>query len=171
MSVKTILPFGDPILRKVAKAVEAVTPRIEKLLDDMAETLYAAEGRAGLAAPQVGYLRRVIVMDCGDGLLELINPVIVARSGEQDGAEACLSFPGFAGNVTRSNYVKVCSLNRKGEMFELEAEGFLARCIQHETDHLDGILFIDHVKGGSLFHEKTGDRLSLFEVRKLAGTR
>lgn len=171
MSVKTILPFGDPILRKVAKPVEAITPRIEKLLDDMAETLYAAEGRAGLAAPQVGYLRRVIVMDCGDGLLELINPEIVARSGEQEGAEACLSFPGFAGNVTRSNYVKVRSLNRKGETFELEAEGFLARCIQHETDHLDGILFIDHVKGSSLFHEKTGDRLSLFEVRKLAGTR
>ncbi|MBB6674008.1 peptide deformylase [Cohnella nanjingensis] len=171
MTVKTILPFGDPMLRKVAKPVEAVTPRIGKLLDDMAETLYEAEGRAGLAAPQVGYLRRILVMDCGDGLIELINPEIVERSGEQEGTEACLSFPGFYGFVNRANYVKVRSLNRQGETFELEAEGFLARCIQHETDHLDGILFIDHVKGGSLFHEKTGDRLSLFEVRKLAGTR
>lgn len=99
MAERAILPFGDPILRKVAKPVDGLTPRIIKLLDDMVETLYASDGRAGLAAPQVGVLRRVIVMDCGEGLIELINPEIVELSGEQDGVEACLSFPGYYGHV------------------------------------------------------------------------
>lgn len=147
-----------------------MTPRIVKLLDDLKDTLYAAEGRAGLAAPQIGILRRAVVMDCGDGLIELINPEIVERRGEQLGAEACLSFPGYAGEVKRAQYVKVKSLNRRGEPFVLEAEGYLARCVQHEVDHLDGILFIDHVKGDFLYHEQTGERISLLDMRKLANT-
>lgn len=168
MTVKTILPFGDPILRKTSKPVESVTPKIIKLLDDMAETLYASDGRAGLAAPQVGFLRRVVVMDCGDGLIELINPVILERSGEQTGPEACLSFPNYAGNVTRAQKVTISSLDRHGKEFTLAGEGFLARCIQHELDHLDGVLFIDHVKEDYLFHEDTGKKISLFEVSRLS---
>jgi peptide deformylase len=97
MAVKEILPFGDPILRKKAKPVANLNEKTLKLLDDMAETLYAKEGRAGLAAPQVGVLRRLIVMDCGDGFIELINPEIIEMEGEQTGAEACLSFPGYYG--------------------------------------------------------------------------
>ncbi len=167
MSVLQIVPFGESILRKKAKPVETVTPKIAKLLDDMAETLHAAEGRAGLAAPQVGILRRVIVMDCGNGLIELINPEIVEMSGEQEGAEACLSYPGYHGFVKRANYVKITTMNRQGETVELEGEGFLARCIQHEIDHLNGVLFIDHVQGSWLFADQTQDKIPLFEVVKL----
>jgi len=168
MSVKEILPFGDPILRKKAKPVEAVTPRIIKLLEDMAETLYAADGRAGLAAPQVGILRRVVVMNCGEGLIELINPQIIRASGEQIGPEACLSFPGYAGMVKRAQEVAVRTLNRAGEELVIQGEGFLARCIQHEVEHLDGILFIDHVQEDTLYHEVTNHRISLMEVRRIA---
>lgn len=170
MGIKTILPFGDPILRKTAKSVEAITPKILKLLDDMADTLYAAEGRAGLAAPQVGILRRVIVMDCGDGLIELINPEIVQVGGEQIGLEACLSYPGYTGEVSRYNYVKVRTMNRQGATVELEGEGFLARCMQHEIDHLNGVLFIDHVRGQWLYEEHTNRRISVLDVVKLSNS-
>lgn len=168
MSVKEILPFGDPILRKKARLVEEITPKIIKLLDDMAETLYDSEGRAGLAAPQVGILRRVVVMDCGDGLIELINPEIVELSGEQVGSEACLSFPGYFGIVKRANYVKLRTLNRHGETIELEGEGFLARCMQHEIDHLDGKLFIDHVQEQWLYQDETKQKIKLIDVIKLS---
>ncbi|WP_409345284.1 peptide deformylase [Paenibacillus sp. MBLB4367] len=168
MTVKTIVPFGDPILRSKAKAVTELNDKIFKLLDDMAETLYAAEGRAGLAAPQVGTLRRVIVMDCGEGLVELINPKIVDRSGEQLGPEACLSFPGYVGSVKRANEVTVETLNRQGETVTLKGEGFLARCMQHEIDHLDGVLFIDHVKEHYLYHEVTNKRIALLDVLRVA---
>ncbi|WP_239615722.1 peptide deformylase [Cohnella mopanensis] len=167
MSVLNIVPFGESILRKKAKPVEEMTPKIIKLLDDMAETLYASEGRAGLAAPQVGIIRRIIVMDCGEGLIELINPEIVELSGEQDGAEACLSFPNYHGFVKRANYVKITTLTRQGERIELEGEGFLARCIQHEIDHLNGVLFVDRVEGPWLYEDKTQQRISLFEVVNL----
>ncbi|MFD0681666.1 MULTISPECIES: peptide deformylase [unclassified Paenibacillus] len=167
MSVKDIVPFGDPILRKTAKPVDAITSKTIKLLEDMAETLYATDGRAGLAAPQVGILRRIIVMDCGDGLIELINPQIISASGEQLGPEACLSYPGYYGNVMRADYVKITSLNRQGESFELEGNGFLARCIQHEIDHLNGVLFIDHAQDQWLYHEKTKHKISLLDVIKL----
>lgn len=168
MSVLGILPFGESILRKKARPVEEITPKITKLLDDMAETLYATDGRAGLAAPQVGMLRQLIVMDCGDGLIELINPEIIEASGEQDGAEGCLSFPGYYGFVKRAQRVKVRSLNRQGETFELEGEGFLARCIQHEVDHLHGKLFIDLVHEPWLYQEKTNQRIQLVDVMKLS---
>lgn len=167
MTVKQILPFGDPILRKKAKPVADLNERTFKLLDDMAETLYADPGRAGLAAPQVGILRRLIVMDCGEGLVELINPEIVEMSGEQTGTEACLSFPGYLGYVTRANLVKVKSLNRRGETEIIEGEGYLARCIQHEIDHLNGVLFVDHVKERWLYHEETKQKLDLWEVIQL----
>ncbi|MFS0556226.1 peptide deformylase [Brevibacillus sp. 179-C9.3 HS] len=167
MAVKTILPFGDPILRKIAKPVEELNERTFKLLDEMAETLYASDGRAGLAAPQVGILRRVIVMDCGEGLMELINPEMIEMNGEQIGMEACLSFPGYFGYVKRAKHVKVKTLNRQGEEIILEAEDFLAVCMQHEIDHLNGILFVDHVLDKWLYHEKTRKRIDLLDVIRL----
>jgi peptide deformylase len=168
VSQKKILPFGDPILRKKSKPVDEITPKIIKLLDNMADTLYADDGRAGLAAPQVGILRRIIVMDCGEGLIELINPEIIKTSGEQAGPEACLSFPGYTGIVKRANHVVVKSMNRQGETFFLEGRGFLARCLQHEIDHLNGVLFIDHVQGNVLYHEKTREKVDLFDVIRLS---
>ncbi|WP_372011526.1 peptide deformylase [Paenibacillus chitinolyticus] len=167
MAVKTILPFGDPMLRKEAKPVTEVNARVLKLLDDMTDTLYAEEGRAGLAAPQVGILRRVIVMDCGEGLIELINPEIVDMSGEQTGPEACLSYPGYAGIVKRAEYVKITTLDRSGNTNELEGEGYLARCIQHEMDHLNGILFVDRVVRNGFYQEQTGQPADLAEVIRL----
>jgi len=168
MSVKSILPFGDPILRKIAKPVEEMNARTIKLLDDMAETLYASEGRAGLAAPQIGILRRAVVMDCGEGLIELINPEILETSGEQTGTEACLSFPGYYGLVKRANQVKVSTLTRSGERIILEGEGYLARCMQHEIDHLNGVLFVDHVKDRWLYQEETKQKIELVDVIRLA---
>jgi peptide deformylase len=167
MTIRDILPFGDPILRKKAKTVEEVNIRTLKLLDDMAETLYAADGRAGLAAPQVGILRKLIVMDCGEGLIELINPEIVEAHGEQIGAEACLSFPGYYGFVKRASKVRVSSMNRQGEPFTLEGEGHLARCVQHEIDHLNGVLFVDRVQDRWLYHEETEKRIALLDVIRL----
>jgi peptide deformylase len=154
-------------LRKTAKPVEQITPKIIKLLEDMAETLYAAEGRAGLAAPQVGILRRVVVMDCGDGLIELINPELLEASGEQIGPEACLSYPGYYGRVKRAESVKIKTWDREGKERIIEANGDLARCIQHEIDHLNGVLFVDHVLDPYLVHETTGHRVSLLEVQRL----
>lgn len=134
----------------------------------MANTLYAAPNRAGLAAPQVGVARRAVVLDCGDGLLELINPEIISMSGDQTGAEACLSMPGLYGVVKRYNHVVVKTLTRSGEEITIEAEGFLARCIQHEVEHLDGVLYIDHVPPGHLFDEKSKKSVDVFEVIKIS---
>lgn len=144
MALRIIVKDPDPVLREKAKPVPQITPNIHKLLDDMAETMYDAQG-VGLAAPQVGILKRVIVMDVGDenGLIELINPEIIEREGEQFGPEGCLSIPGLTGDVRRAQRVKVKGLNRNGEEFELEGTDLLARCIQHEVDHLNGVLFTD----------------------------
>ncbi|WP_248928792.1 peptide deformylase [Paenibacillus hamazuiensis] len=168
MTVKSIVPFGDPILRKKAKPVAEVGERVIKLLDDLTDTLYAKEGRAGLAAPQIGILRRVVVMDCGTGLIELINPEMLEMSGEQAGPEGCLSFPNFIGNVRRAMHVKISTLTRSGEKRELEAEGYLARCIQHEMDHLDGVLFIDRVQEDTLYHEHTKQTVRVADVIRLS---
>lgn len=168
MSVKTILPFGDPVLRKVAKPIEMIDAKLLKLLTDLADTLYAGDGRAGLAAPQIGILRRVVVMDCGNGLLELINPEIVEMRGQQVGPEACLSFPGYTGTVKRAKYVRVKSLNRKGETIFLEGKDYLARCMQHEIDHLNGILFIDHIANNTLYQNNTKQRVNLMEAIRLS---
>ncbi|NGQ93813.1 peptide deformylase [Brevibacillus sp. SYP-B805] len=143
MAIRTIVKHPDPILREKAAPVTKFNANLHKLLDDMAETMYDADG-VGLAAPQVGILKRVIVMDCGDGLIEVVNPEIIAFEGEQfDYPEGCLSIPGLRGDVRRHKWVKLRGQDRHGQPFELEAEDLLARCAQHEIDHLNGVLFID----------------------------
>jgi len=147
MALLPILEFPDPRLRKVATPVAAVTPEIRKLVHDMAETMYAAPG-VGLAATQVDVHKRVIVMDISDARDELrvfINPEILESSGEAEAEEGCLSVPGYYDKVTRCAKVRVRAQNDQGEHFELEAEGMLAVCIQHEMDHLVGKVFIDHL--------------------------
>lgn len=142
MAIRNIRKDKDEILRKVSRKVEKIDDRILTLLDDMRDTMYKAEG-VGLAAPQIGVLRRVVVIDVGEGLIELINPVIVYESGEQIKEEGCLSITGIRGEVKRPAKVIVRAMNRKGETFELNAEDLLAVACCHEIDHLNGILFID----------------------------
>lgn len=142
MAIRMIVKHPDPILREKSVEVKKINAHIHKLLDDMAETMYAANG-VGLAAPQVGINKRVIVVDAGEGLIEMINPVILSLEGEQIGPEGCLSIPGLTGEVRRAMKCKVRALNRNGEEFEVEGEGLMARAFQHEIDHLDGVLFID----------------------------
>ncbi len=145
MAIRIIREEGDSILRKVSRVVDKIDDRIITLLDDMKETMYGADG-AGLAAPQVGVLRRVIIIDVGEGLIELINPEIVSEEGSQCDEEGCLSLPGITGEVIRPNIVKIKGLNREGEEIVLEGKELLARAFCHEVDHLNGILFIDKVK-------------------------
>ena len=145
MGTRSIVKIGDETLRKVCRKQEKFDLRLAILLKDMAETMYKAEG-VGLAAPQVGILRRVAVIDVTEdhsGLLELVNPEIIEREGEQTGREGCLSVPGRQGVVTRPMKVKVRFQDRNGDTYELETEGFEARAICHELDHLDGRLYID----------------------------
>lgn len=139
----------DEVLRKKARPVERIDDRILTLLDDMAETMYNAEG-VGLAAPQVGILRRVVVIDVGEGIIELINPEIIEQEGEQVGPEGCLSIPGLSGIVKRPARVVVSAINRHGERIQIEGTDLLARALCHEIDHLDGILYIDKVEPGTL---------------------
>ncbi|WCK55200.1 peptide deformylase [Aneurinibacillus sp. Ricciae_BoGa-3] len=167
MAKRPIIQFGDPILRTVASPVPRITSKILQLLDDMADTLYAARNGVGLAAPQIGVLQRIIVVDVGQGLIELINPEIIEWHGQQAGLETCLSFPKFAGLVKRAKSIKVTSLNRKGEKIFFQAKGALARCIQHEIDHLNGVLFVDHVQEKELFHQRTHQKISLLDVIRL----
>lgn len=168
MAERNILKIGDPVLRKVCSPVNQINSNVLKLLDDMAGTLYAGPNRAGLAAPQVGIAKRLVVIDCGEGLIELINPEIIEQSGKQTGTEACLSMPGLIGKVKRSNHVVVKTLNRSGEEVTIEGKGMLARCLQHEIDHLNGILYIDHVQPGELFNEVTNEPLDVFETIKFS---
>lgn len=143
MALRNIVKDGDPILEKRCRPVEKFDVKLHTLLDDMAETMHHANG-VGLAAPQVGMLRRVVVIDISpeqNEVLELINPKIIAYSGEQEGNEGCLSFPGQWGIVKRPEYVKVKAQNRFGEEFEAEGKGLLARAFCHEIDHLNGIVF------------------------------
>ena len=143
MAKLQVRKVGDEALRKTCRPVDAITPRILTLLDDMVETMRAANG-VGLAAPQVGILRRIVVIEVEPGeVIELINPKIIAYSGEQDGQEGCLSVPGRWGMVKRPMHVTVRALNRKGEEFEITGHELLARCFCHELDHLDGALYID----------------------------
>ena len=143
MAKLQIRKVGDEALRKTCRPVDAITPRVLTLLDDMLETMRAANG-VGLAAPQVGILRRIVVIEVEPGeVIELINPKIIAYSGEQDGQEGCLSVPGRWGMVKRPMHVTVRALNRKGEEFEITGHELLARCFCHELDHLDGGLYID----------------------------
>ncbi len=142
MGLRKILTDKDPALHKVCRPVEKFDGRLHRLLDDMKETLTEANG-VGLAAPQVGILRRVVLVDTGDEVLELINPSLLETSGEQVGAEGCLSIPGKYGLVKRPNYAKVRAQDRDGNWFEAEGEELIARCFCHELDHLDGILYTE----------------------------
>ena len=145
MAKLKIVIAGAPVLREVAQPVERIDKKLQRLLRDMAETMYAADG-VGLAAPQVGVSKRVVVIDVGEGLYELINPEIVKREGKVLGSEGCLSVPDYEGEVARSEYVACEFTDKTGQRMLLSASGLLAICIQHELDHLDGILFIDKAK-------------------------
>ncbi|HZK58060.1 MAG TPA: peptide deformylase [Clostridia bacterium] len=153
MAIRIIRKEGDPILRKVSRVVDKIDDRIITLLDDMKETMHDAEG-AGLAAPQVGVLRRVIIIDIGEGLIELINPEIIFKEGSQCGEEGCLSIPGITGEVIRPNTVKIKGLNREGKGIVLEGKELLARAFCHEVDHLNGILFIDRTEKDKIKENK-----------------
>ena len=143
MAKLKIVKIGDDTLRRVCRPVEKITPRTLMLLDDMVETMRAANG-VGLAAPQVGVLRRIVVIEVEEGnVIELINPKIIAYSGEQTDTEGCLSVPGRSGTVTRPRHVTVRALNRRGESFDITGSDLLARAFCHELDHLDGKLYID----------------------------
>ena len=144
MAIRNIVKDGDPILKKKCRPVEKFDQKLAVLLDDMAETMHMANG-VGLAAPQVGMLRRVVVIDVGEGVIELVNPKIVAYSGKQEGLEGCLSFPGEWGLATRPNYVKVRAQDRNGDEFEIDGDELLARAFCHEIDHLNGVVFKDVV--------------------------
>lgn len=144
MAIRKIVTSEDPILRKTSRPVERFNEKLWQLLDDMKETMYKAQG-VGLAAVQVGFLRRVVVIDVGDGYIELINPEIIEQSGEEISEEGCLSVPGESGNVKRPTYVKVKAQNRNGAWRILEGTDLKARCFCHEIDHLDGTLYTDKI--------------------------
>jgi peptide deformylase len=148
MAIRNIRKVGDELLRKKSKKVDEINDRILTLIKDMQETMYAADG-VGLAAPQVGILKRIAVVDVGQGPINLINPEILETEGEYLDEEGCLSIPGQQGKVLRPEKVKVKALNEKGEEFILEGEGLLARALCHEIDHLDGVLFIDKLVEGA----------------------
>lgn len=147
MAVRNIVEKGDPILRKISRSVLNFDEKLATLIDDMIETMHNAEG-VGLAAPQVGILRRICVIDVGDGPIELVNPVIIKEEGEQVGSEGCLSVPGQSGIVKRPMKVTVKAQDRKGNTFEISGEELLARAFCHEIDHLNGILYVDKVIRG-----------------------
>lgn len=142
MATRNIITEGNPTLSKTCRPVTAFDDRLATLIDDMKETVVAANG-IGLAAPQVGVLRRVVVVDLGEEIVELVNPKIVEQSGEQDGLEGCLSVPGQFGMVKRPNYVKLEAQDRHGDWYEYEGEELIARCFCHELEHLDGHLYTE----------------------------
>lgn len=146
MALRTIRIQGDPVLEKKCREITEMNEKIQVLIDDMLETMYEANG-VGLAAPQVGILKRLVVMDCGDGPIVMINPQIIETSGEQTGDEGCLSLPGKAAQVTRPSYVKARFLDEDMEECEIEATELLARCICHECDHLDGHMYTEKAEG------------------------
>ena len=146
MALREVRIQGDPILEKPCRKVTEVTDRIRTLIDDMLETMYDHDG-VGLAAPQVGVLKRIVVIDVGEGPIVMINPEILETSGEQTGAEGCLSLPGKYGTVTRPNYVKARFFNEDMEEYEIEGEELLARAICHELDHLDGHMYTELAQG------------------------
>ncbi len=151
MAYRQIRKDGDEVLRKTSRPVDTIDKKILSLLEDMADTMYRADG-VGLAAPQIGVLKRMVVIDVGDGLYEMINPVILEQSGDQDGVEGCLSIPGVLGKVNRPMNVTLRYTDRNGENITIEASEFFARAICHELDHLDGILYKD--KAHKMYTEK-----------------
>ena len=147
MAIRNIVTLGDDVLRKICRTQMQFDERLHCVLNDMKETMYKAEG-VGLAAPQIGILRRYCIIDVGDGLIELINPVIIEKSGEQTDNEGCLSLPGKFSEVTRPMKVTVRAQDRYGNNFTVTGEGLKARALCHEIDHLDGILYIDRANKG-----------------------
>lgn len=146
MALRTIRTIGDEVLNKPCKPIKEITPRIRTLIEDMIDTMYEADG-VGLAAPQVGVLKRVVVIDVGEGPFVMINPRVLETSGEQTGTEGCLSVPGKCGTVTRPNYAKVLAYNEDMEPVEIEGTELKARAMLHEIDHLEGKLYVDKVEG------------------------
>lgn len=146
MALRTIRIQGDPVLEKKCREIKEITPKISELIEDMLDTMYEANG-VGLAGPQVGVLKRIVVIDIGEGPVVMINPVIVEASGEQTGDEGCLSLPGKAGLVTRPNYVKARAFDENMEEYEIEGTELMARAICHELDHLDGHMYTEKVEG------------------------
>lgn len=146
MAIRNIRELGDDVLRKTSKPIAEVTPKIKQLIEDMLDTMYEANG-VGLAAPQVGILKRLVVIDIGEGPIIMINPEIIETRGSQTGQEGCLSVPGKAGIVTRPNYVKARAWDENMEIFVIEGEELLARAICHELDHLDGKMYVDIAEG------------------------
>lgn len=145
MALRRIRILGDDILRKKSRPIEKIDNRVSTLLKDMSDTLHNTENGAAIAAPQVGILRRAVVLDMGQGTIYLVNPEIIETEGSQEVVEGCLSIPGKFGKIIRPAKVKVKALNEKGEEFIITGEGDLAKCLCHEIDHLEGILFIDKV--------------------------
>ena len=141
MALRMIRKNDDPVLYKVCKEVRKFDAKLGMLIDDMIDTMNDADG-VGLAAPQVGILKRVVVIDVGEGPVEMVNPIIIDQSGEQGGMEGCLSFPGESGYVVRPNWVKVEAYDRHGDLYEYEGEGLFARAVFHECDHLDGKVYL-----------------------------
>ena len=156
MALRQIRTIGDPCLNKVCKNVDEVNERTLTLIDDMLDTMYDADG-VGLAAPQVGVLKRIVVIDVGDGPIVMINPEILETSGSQTGSEGCLSVPGKAGNVTRPNYVKAKAYDEEMNEYTIEGEELLARAICHELAHLDGHLYTELVEGELVDTESAQD--------------
>lgn len=154
MALRTIRIQGDPVLTKKCREINEMTPKIKELIDDMLDTMYEANG-VGLAGPQVGVLKRIVVIDIGEGPVVMINPVILEKSGEQTGDEGCLSLPGKAGTVTRPNYVKARAFDENMEEYEIEGIELMARAICHELDHLDGHMYTEIVEGP--LHDVTYD--------------
>ncbi len=146
MALRTIRLQGDPVLTKTCREIKEMTPKIKELIEDMLDTMYEANG-VGLAGPQVGVLKRIVVIDIGEGPVVMINPMILESSGEQTGDEGCLSLPGKAGVVTRPDYVKAKALNEDMEEYIIEGTGLMARAICHELDHLDGHMYTEKVEG------------------------
>lgn len=144
MAIRNIRTDEDPILRKDSRVVDKIDDRIKQLLDDMIDTMYHENG-VGLAAPQIGILKRIIVIDVGEGIIELINPELLDQNGSQIDVEGCLSIPNRTGTVQRPMFVKVKGLNREGKEIIIEGEELLARALCHEIDHLNGVLFIDKI--------------------------
>ena len=156
MALRTIRMLGDPVLNKVCREVKEVTPKISTLISDMLETMYDANG-VGLAAPQVGVLKRVVTIEVGDGPLIMINPQILASDGTQTAGEGCLSLPGKAGQVTRPNHVVARAYNEQMQEFEIDATELLARAICHEIDHLEGHMYTEFVEGDIYEVEDEGE--------------
>ena len=158
MAVLEVMKTGHPVLKQIAEPVEFVNKKIRQLLDDMAETMYKTDG-VGLAAPQVNVSKRIIVLDDGNGLIEVINPEIVKKEGSQIGLEGCLSVPELFGDVERYDKIEVHGINRNNKKIKIKAEGFLARIFQHEIDPLNGILFVEKlVNPNEIFIHKKGQQ-------------